>query len=302
MIETQFFSSYFLPGVLALIIFGMGMSLTVLDFRNIYQNPKSVITGLVCQMLLLPALAFGIAYLAGDWMMPEMKVGLVLVAACPGGATAGLLSHLLKGNVALSVSITTLNSFLTIFTIPAITNLALGEFMGTSKALDMPFMDTVVHIVLITVIPCILGIIVRANWPKLALALEKPLKPVMTIALAAAILAAMFLEKKQGPGLALGQFSNVLPWALLLNLLGMLTGWGAGVLIRLGGPAALTLALEAGLHNTGLAIAVATSAYLLNNPILAVPAATYAMFSIFTALAFGLTVNRKTMTWRDIFK
>jgi bile acid:Na+ symporter, BASS family len=301
MIETTFFSSYFLPATLALIILGMGMSLTAQDFRNIIQSPFSVIAGLVCQMVLLPATAFLVALAAGDLLSPEMKVGLILVAACPGGATAGLLSHLMKGHVALSVSITTVNSFLTIFSIPLIVNIALNMFMGTSKELVMPFWDTMVHIVIITVIPCIIGVYIRAQRPALAHRLEKPLKPIMTIALAFAIIAAMFLEKKEGVKIELGQFISIFPWALLLNVAGMATGWVFAGMLRLGASSQLTLGLEAGLHNTGLAIAVASSAFMLGNATLAIPAATYAMFSVFTAVGFGLLVNGKNVRLRDIF-
>lgn len=302
MIETTFFSTYFLPGTLALIILGMGMSLTAQDFRNIINSPFSVIAGLICQMILLPATAFLVAYLAGDLLSPKMKVGLVLVAACPGGATAGLLSHLMKGNVALSVSITTVNSFLTIFSIPFIVNIALSMFMGTSKALVMPFGETMVHIVIITVIPCLLGVYIRAKRPALALRLERPLKPIMTAALAIAILAAMFVEKKEGVKIEFGQFVSIFPWALLLNVAGMFTGWGFAGMLRLGASSQLTLGLEAGLHNTGLAIAVASSAFMLGNATLAIPAATYAMFSVFTAVGFGLLVNGHNVKLRDIFR
>jgi BASS family bile acid:Na+ symporter len=302
MIETTFFSTYFLPFTLALIILGMGMSLTALDFQNIIKNPFSVIAGLICQMVLLPATAFLVALAAGDLLSPEMKVGLVLVAACPGGATAGLLSHLMKGNVALSVSITTVNSFLTIFSIPFIVNIALDMFMGTSKALVMPFGETMVHIIIITVIPCLLGVYIRAKRPAFALALEKPLKPIMTAALAIAILAAMFVEKKEGVTIHLSQFFAIFPWALLLNVLGMFTGWFFAGMLRLGPRSQLTLGLEAGLHNTGLAIAVASSAFMLGNATLAIPAATYAMFSVFTAVGFGLLVNGKNVKLRDIFR
>ncbi|MEM7037246.1 MAG: bile acid:sodium symporter family protein, partial [Bacteroidota bacterium] len=196
MIETNFFSTYFLPGTLALIMLGMGMSLTIQDFRNIFSEPKAVITGLICQMILLPLIAIGIAQMSG--LSPEMQVGLVLISACPGGAVSNLISYLLKGNVALSVSMTSINSFLTILTIPLIVNVALGIFQGQSTSLSMPFWDTVLQVLLITVIPCVLGIFIRQNWAKFALRTERPLKIAMPILLAVAMSAAIFLEKKQG--------------------------------------------------------------------------------------------------------
>lgn len=299
MLETNFFSTYLLPGVLAIIMLGMGLSLTGKDFRNIFLQPKAVITGLISQMVLLPAVAIGIAMVSG--LPAEMQVGIVLIAACPGGAVSNLISYLLKGNVALSVSMTSINSFLVIFTIPTIVNIALGTFMGTETDLVMPFWDTVLQVLLITVIPCVIGIFIRYQSERLAKQLERPLKVAMPIMLALAMLAAIFLEKKEGVTITTGQYLEVLPWALLLNLVGMFGGLGIAKVLRLDQPKSLTIGLEVGLQNSGLAIAVATSASLLGNPELAIPASTYALFSFFTAVAFGLIVNRKEVRLKDVF-
>ena len=299
MLETNFFSTYFLPGTLAVIMLGMGLSLTGKDFRNIFLQPKAVITGLISQMILLPAVAIGIAMVSG--LSPEMQVGIVLIAACPGGAVSNLISYLLKGNVALSVSMTSINSFLVIFTIPTIVNIALGTFMGTGTDLVMPFWNTVLQVLLITVIPCVIGILIRYQNEGLAKRLESPLKVAMPIMLALAMLAAIFLEKKEGVTITTGQYIEVLPWALLLNLVGMFGGLGVAKVLRLDQPKSLTIGLEVGLQNSGLAIAVATSATLLGNPQLAIPASVYALCSFFTAVAFGLIVNRKEVRLRDVF-
>jgi BASS family bile acid:Na+ symporter len=301
MIETDFFSTYFLPGVLALIMMGMGLSLTAEDFKRILLHPGSVIVGLISQMILLPATAIALAILAGDFLSNEMKVGLVLVSACPGGTTAGLMSHLLKGNVALSVSITTVNSLLTIITIPLITNWAMVFFMGEGKQIELPFGEMMVHVLVVLLLPCLLGVIIRANKPEWAHKLEGPLKPLMAISLGIAILAAMFLEKKQGPQLEFQQFFSVFPWAFLLNLGGMFFGLWSSKLIRLDLASGLTIGLETGLQNTGLAIFIATSSYLLADATYAVPAATYAMFSLITAGLFGLYVQRGKVGLKDMF-
>jgi BASS family bile acid:Na+ symporter len=300
MIETTFFSTYFLPGVLALIMFGMGMSLTAHDFRNIFLNPKAVLTGLISQMLLLPALAIGLAMVSG--LSPEFQVGIVLIAACPGGAVSNLLSYLLRGNVALSVSMTSINSFLTIVSIPIVVNIALDVFMGTKSTLVMPVFDTITQIMLITVIPCVLGILVRARFPNFAIRSQKPLKPLMPILLAIAMVAAIFLEKKDGIPITTGEYFQVLPWAFLLNAAAMFMGWGIAKMLKLGRNNELTIGLEVGLQNSGLAIAVATSGLLLNNPRLAVPASVYALFSFFTAVVFGLLANRGEVKFRDLFR
>jgi bile acid:Na+ symporter, BASS family len=298
MIATDFFSTFLLPIVLAVIMFGMGTSLTVADFRGIFLKPVGVIAGLVCQLILLPVIAMGIAAISG--LRPEHQVGLVLVAACPGGAIANLLSYLLKGSVALSVSFTALNSFVTIFSIPLVLNIALEVFMGTHSHLEMPFWETVGHILFITVVPAFLGVWVKSRWPKFTDASQKYLRIGMPILLAIAMIGAIFLEKKEVP-IDMSQFGHVLPWALALNAVAMFAGWSTGWIMRLGKPAQITLGLEVGLHNSGLAISVATSAYLLNNPTIAVPASTFALFSFFTAVLFGILVNGRNLNWREMF-
>jgi bile acid:Na+ symporter, BASS family len=298
MIDTHFFSTYLLPAVLAVIMFGMGSSLTVADFRNIWLHPAGVISGLFSQLVILPFIAIAIAYFSG--LRPEHQVGLVLVAACPGGAIANLLSYLMKGNVALSVSFTAVNSFITIFTIPLVVNIALAVFMDTSSTLVLPFCETVLQIVLITVLPVALGVWMAAKWPRTTQGLQRYFKLGMPLLLAFAMIAAIFLEKKDVEVKG-NEFIEVLPWALLLNILAMIAGWATAGILRLGKPAQITLGLEVGLHNSGLAIAVATSSLMLDNPTLAVPASTFALFSFFTAVGFGIIVTGKSLSLREMF-
>jgi BASS family bile acid:Na+ symporter len=298
MIETHFFSTYLLPIVLGIIMFGMGTSLTVADFRNIWVKPAGVIAGLVCQLILLPLIAIAIAAVSG--LRPEHQVGLVLVAACPGGAIANLLSYMLKGSVALSVSFTAVNSLITIFTIPIVVNIALDIFMGTNSHLVLPVMETVIQILLITVIPVIIGVWMKRRWPKTTDRLQRYFKLGMPIMLAIAMIAAIFVEKKDVKVEA-AELLEVFPWALGLNILAMFSGWATAGILRLGKPSQITLGLEVGLHNSGLAIAVATSSMMLNNPTLAVPASTFALFSFFTAVLFGILVAGKTLSIKEMF-
>ncbi|NJL12536.1 MAG: bile acid:sodium symporter family protein [Microscillaceae bacterium] len=220
------FSTYLLPAVLAFIMFGMGLSLTSQDFRQIGLHPKGVMLGLVSQLLFLPLFSIGIAYLAGlVGLPPEFQVGLVLIAACPGGAVSNLISYLLKANVALSVAMTSLNSLLVVFTAPSIVRGALWLFMPqTDKALSLPFWETVGQIVLITVLPCVLGLYVRAwrvNW---ALAIEPRLRVLMPLMLAGAMLGAIFLEKSDGPALQMSSYAELSFFVLVLNVGGDVFG------------------------------------------------------------------------------
>ena len=171
--EKQLFSTYFLPATLAVIMVGMGLSLTISDFKRIFKSPKGLAVGLTAQMLLLPV----IAYLLIFWtdFSPEMKVGFVLIAACPGGATANLISHLLKANVALCISMTVINSFLTQLSIPLFVNLALFAFMGETTSIELPLGPTIIKIFLITLLPTAVGVAIRYKFPDFAKKLDQPL-------------------------------------------------------------------------------------------------------------------------------
>lgn len=288
--ETQIFSNYLLPLTLALIMLGMGLSLTTRDFRNIFMHPKAVILGLVSQMIVLPLFAMLIAQFSG--LSDELKVGLVLIAACPGGAVSNLITHLLKGNVALSVSMTTVNSFITIFTIPAIVGIALHYFIGDSKEISLNFWATFIRVLLITVLPCVVGVIIHQQHKLFAESLEKPLKLIMPISLALMMVGSIFLEKKENVvPITFQEYLTVIIPCLILNLGGMFIGFYIAKAFGLIKKNQITIAIEVGLQNTGLAIFVATS--LLHNQRMAIPSAVYALFTFFSAAIFGFLVNKE---------
>lgn len=291
MIETKFFSQYMLPATLAFIMVGMGLSLTRRDFLNIIKNPKGLGIGLLAQMLLLPALAFLITLIIPG-LSPELKVGIVLLAACPGGATSNLVNYLINSNLALSVSITTVNSFLTQFTIPILVSLALGAYMNQDASIHLPFWETLIQILLITVIPAAIGIYIRRRWARFADKVRKPLKYIMTALLAVAMVGAIFLENNENINIPIRDYWRVVPLTLLLNVGGMIGSFYTAKYFKLDLKSQATISVEVGLQNTALAIAVATGPYMLNNPAIAIPAAVYALFSFFTTAAFGLLVSR----------
>ncbi len=300
MFETRFFSTVLLPVVLALIMTGIGTSLRLTDFRNILRFPKGVWVGLLGQMVLLPVLAFIIAYLSP---MPDVfKAGLVLVAACPGGATSNLIIHLFRGNVAMSISFTIVNSFLTLFSIPFWIYLGLWAFRGEGREVPMPLAESLLHILGMTVIPCALGIWLGTRFQPTILKFRKWLDVFMPILMAFAMTAALFLEKKQDAvDLSFPVFSSVLPWVLLLNVSGLFGGYMLAGLFGLGNRNRMTVSVEVGMQNTGLAIAIATSAYMLNDQNLAVPAAAYALFTFFTAVGWAAILRRKAISfaWKN---
>ena len=297
--EYPIFSSYVLPIVLALIMLGMGLSLTMRDFKNIFLQPTALIVGLICQLILLPIIAFLIAHFSG--LQAEFQVGIVLIAACPGGAVSNLITYLLSGNVALSVSMTTVNSFLVIFSIPIMVDLALWFFLDGNKetTIELPFWSTIFQILLMTVIPCLVGIYIRYINKIFAYILERPLKFVMPIMLALAMLGAVFLENGEDEmTISLNNYLGLGALVFLLNVLGMLKGYWLAYGLRLGKDNQITIAVEVGLQNTALAITIATSPAFLNNHTMAIPASIYALFTFFSAAIFGLMVKPELLKFR----
>jgi BASS family bile acid:Na+ symporter len=283
----ELLATYILPLVLALIMLGMGLSLTFNDFKRIIRYPKSMLVGLGLQMIGLPFWAFLLAWVAP--FSPAIKVGIVLVAACPGGTVSNLITYLLQGNLALSILLTSFNSLLTIFTIPSIVNLALWVFMGDRRELSLPFWNTFVQILLITVIPAVLGIYVRHRVGKRRVEQwQRWLKYLLPGLLGIAMVLTIYFNQDNSLSFRWYDYLGILPFMLGLNLGGMLLGYYVSKAVHLKRKNCLTIAIEVGLQNTGLAITVATSATMLNSPEAAIPASVYALFTFFTAVGLGL--------------
>lgn len=281
------FSDYFLPVTLAIITMGMGLSLTDKDFKKIFVHPKAVIIGLSCQMLLLPVIAYLIA--RSIHMDPLFKVGLMIIAACPGGATSNLVTYLLRGNVALSISMTALNSLITLITIPLIVQFSLEAFIQEDAAIRLKVGETILKVFLITIVPAFLGTRIRKNYPDFAIKLERPLRLVLPLLLLLVYAGVIFID--QGTGSATRRdFINIFPDTLLLNVLAMLAGFLVARLLRLKVINQFTISIEVGLQNSALAIFVAAT--LLKSNDMALVPVVYGSFSFFSTLLFGWMVKK----------
>ncbi len=141
-------TTVFLPLALAIIMFGLGLSLSLEDFKRIFKHPKAMLIGSMTQLILLPALGFGIAalLLSGN---PELAIGLIILAMCPGGPTSNLLTHLASGDTALCISLTAISSIVKIFTIPIMVNIALQQYMGTDTQLQLDVFSSISKIIVI---------------------------------------------------------------------------------------------------------------------------------------------------------
>lgn len=284
---ASFVSTYFLPAVLVIIMFGIGLSLERQDFVNVFRFPKPIFLGLFAQMILLPLVAFTIISLTD--LPPEIKVGFIIISACPGGSASNLLNHLLKGNVALCVSLTALNSILIQITMPLIVNLGLLVYMGHGEDIQLPIWETIFKVFFVTLLPTFAGVYVRARNLKMALKLEKPMKVIMTVLLFSVFAAIILLEEKEG-GAGIFRYSYLLPYALALNVGSMLVGYFFARSMGLDNRNNYTISIEVGLQNSALAIFVATT--LLNNRDMAIVAVVYSSFTFFSTALFGYLAKR----------
>lgn len=277
--------TFFLPAALGIIMLGLGLSLSLADFARVAKFPKPVLIGLACQLLLLPLACFFLAKLFG--LAPALAVGLMLLAASPGGTTANLYSHLAHGDVALNITLTAVNSVIAILTMPLIVNLSLAYFMSADQAIPLQFAK-VVQVFVIVLGPVAIGMWLRSRFPGFAERMQKPVKIVSALFLLLIILLAVakdwrtFVDYAPAVGGA----------ALAFNLLSMAVGYCVPRLLKLNLRQAIAIAMEIGIHNGTLAIALALSPALLNNPTMAIPAAIYSLIMFVTAALFGLWVNR----------
>jgi BASS family bile acid:Na+ symporter len=275
-----------LPIALGIIMLGLGLGLTLDDFRRVVKYPKAALVALVSQIVLLPAAAFGLA-LAFN-LSPELAVGLMLLAASPGGTTANLYSHLFGGHVALNVTLTAINSVLAVITLPIVVNLSADYFLGSGASIGLQF-DKVLQVFAIVLVPVAIGMAVRAKWPRVAERLGKPVKIVSVIVLVAVIAGAVLAEREN----IADYFVAVGLAVLAFNLLSLLVGYGLPRLAGVDHKAAVAAGFEIGIHNSTLAITIALSPVLLNNTAMAIPAAVYGIVMFFTAALFGFLVTRR---------
>lgn len=275
--------------VLALVMFGVGLSLTFTDFMRVVRHPRAFLASLTVQMLALPTIAFVITMFLP--IPAELKVGFIILSASPGGATSGFLTYLWRGNVALSLSLTAVNSMLTLFSIPIVVNLALRIHLGKSTDLHLPFWETVGHIFFITIIPAFFGVLLRKLNPVFAERISKPAKYVMLTLLAIVFAIKLFgSESVGGTGLTGRDILLILPVGMLQNAACLFVGYFALRYINAPHPSRLTAAMESGVQNTTLAFLIAGN--MLGNAVMVKPALIYSMFSFWTACIFAWFSNK----------
>jgi BASS family bile acid:Na+ symporter len=275
--------------VLAFIMFGVGLSLTTTSFKNVFFYPKSLIIGLSSQIIVLPVISFTVTYFSN--LPLPFKVGLIILSTCPGGTVSGFLTYFFKGNAALSITFTSINSFITLITIPFIVNLSLVFYYGKTTEIQLSYVETIIQIFSVTIVPALIGVFVRSRYPVFAINSQRPLKMALLVALGVVFIIKFFAaETSGGTGVTASEVLVILPYALLVNALSILWGYRLGRANKLGVRNSYTIGIEAAVQNTTLAFLVAGT--LLQNQDMVKPSLIYALFSFWTAIFYTWVIKR----------
>jgi BASS family bile acid:Na+ symporter len=267
--EASVLTKIILPLSLFVVMLGMGLSLSLLDFKNTAKTPKPVIIGIIMQLIMLPLVGFAIA--SSFTMDPILSVGIMAIALCPGGVTSNLYSYLAKGNIALSISLTAVVSLVTPFTIPIILGLSMTHFLGDAKAVELPLAKTILTLIAITVLPVGIGMFIKKKAPTFAAKAEGIVKILSVLALALIVAGIT----KQNWDVLPGFFAQVGMACLCLCAITMAIGYVGSKLLGTTRKDSVTIGIEVGIQNgtTGLFI----TSTLLNDPVLSAPPAVYSL-------------------------
>lgn len=274
----------FLPLALAFIMFSLGLGLTSADFLRILKQPKDFFIGAISQIILLPLIAF---ILVKIWpISPELALGVMIIAAAPGGVTSNILTSIAKGDVALSISLTAIISLLSLITIPFIIIMSLNLLNLDNTFENVSLKKMVLSIFLIVTIPVIFGMIVKKFASNFATAFEKKAKKISIILFFLVLAGAILVEKEN----IIDYFIKAGPITLALNIIMMIVAFYISQLLGTGMAQKKTISIECGLQNGTLAIFVATT--LFGGGIYLIPAATYSLIMFGTSLIFVLFIKK----------
>ena len=244
--------------VLAFVMFGVALGIKPATFVDIIKNPKSILTGITCQLILLPALTLVLVMLFGDWISPMIALGMILVASCPGGNISNFITSLSRGNSELSVSLTAFNTAACIFTTPLnfafwgkmYLNFAGNRNIGVLPELQIPLGDIFQSIFIIMGIPLILGILCGQYLPKVAKVLKKPLQHLSIIV----FIAMVIIIFKGNFDVFMQAIRYIFLIVLIHNLLALGIGFGTSTLMKLPYKDRRTITIETGIQNSGLGL------------------------------------------------
>ncbi len=277
-----------LPVALVIIMLGLGLSLKFDDFTRVFTRPKPILIGIVCQVLILPLLCLGLVYISD--LPPSIAVGMMLLAASPGGTSATIFTHLARGDVALSLMMAAVTSLLALVTIPIIANGSLILFYDEANTVYLRLWE-VLQIFAIAIVPALIGVYIRSLYPELAARLDRPVKTLATAFLALVVIFAL-----------VSQWTVVMEWApaigatvLIFNVASLVVGYYAPRLLGVDRSQTVAIAMSVSIHNAALVIALALSEYMLDDPEMAIPPALYGVIAYVTGGVAVWLLNRGLM-------
>lgn len=271
---TSSIASAILAVMIFLVMLGVGLALAPADLSRALRARRALLTALACQLLVMPAICFLLTLALG--LARPVAIGMMLLAASPGGTTAAIFSYLARGDVALNVALTGINSVLAVFTLPVVVDMSIRYFDYSSSARVGISPGRFAELFLILLIPIVLGMYVRSRRSSLTQRMTGPTKALSGLLLVSTGAAAIALEHNSVSEL-LGLTGIA---ASLFCLIAFVLGYGASRIQRLPKEQATAIALEIGVHNSSLAVAIALSPRLLGDPEIAIPAIIYAMVAV----------------------
>lgn len=285
--HSSVLTTVILPIALAVIMLGLGLSLTFADFARVIRAPRAVGTALACQLVLMPALCLALLALTGP--DPDTAVGMLLLAASPGGTLAAIYSHLARGDIALNITLTAVNSLISVVTLPLVMWGVTNHYVGHAHNIGLQ-PQGVVTLIATVLLPVAFGMALRRFRPNLAQALSRAVRIVALIVLVVVIVGAI-LQNAHQLGQSLG---SVLPLTAAFSVLNLVIGYWVPRLARVERPQSVASSMEIGIHNGALAVTIALSPALLNMPAAAVAPAIYSLVTFLTAAMAALLLARRT--------
>lgn len=272
-----------IPLALMVMMFGLGLDLTLGDFREVWRRPRAALVALFLQIGILPALCFGLVELFR--LEPLLAVGMMLVAASPGGIMASVFSHLFRGDAALNVSVTIVNTLIAIFTWPLVMELAVNYY-GVGTDITVPVVE-VLKVLLVVLVPVAAGMLVRARESAWAKHRQRPFRTATLVAVVLLVIAAVIDQRDNIVGYIADSGLIVLVYAGLSFALGYFVPLLLGVDRR----RAVSCSMELGVHQSALALLIATQ--VIDNDRIAEPSAVYSLFSLIMAALWGFVIREK---------
>jgi len=271
-----------LPLGLAFIMFAMGLTLHFSDFTKLVRHPLAVGLGLFVQMILLPLIAFALLMIFP--IRPEFAVGVMILAACPGGITSNMITHIARGDTALSITLTAITSLAGMVTVPLIVAFAMGQFMGQAVSGSLPVAQMAIKVFLVSTLPVIIGMLIHHFAPRVAETVERVARPLSLIIFALIVIWAFASQWR----VMMENMAEIGPVVIALNVLIMALGHVLARAARLHPGQQVAIAIEGGLQNAAMGIFV--SATLLGSAAMMTPSITYALIMNFSVFAFVLWV------------